>query len=155
MIEVLGVGLLDRLDLLVDEAVEVGDEGSDVLGERHVHFVNARAVIYRRVSVARKPLCISPSACQRGLAVRLLPPFDQHMLTMTSVDNLRALDGQKPPPWRPSHAGGDRCRRPAAALVDLGFAASTSAKRTLSPSDRGSKKRVGQDQRSLARTRLP
>jgi len=24
-----------------------------------------------------------------------LPLFDQHMLTMTSVDNLRALDGQK------------------------------------------------------------
>jgi hypothetical protein len=37
----------------------------------------------------------------------LLPPFDQHMPTMTSVDNLRALDGQKigrivapKPSWR-------------------------------------------------------
>jgi len=25
----------------------------------------------------------------------LLPPFDQYMLMMTSVDNLHALDGQK------------------------------------------------------------
>jgi hypothetical protein len=39
----------------------------------------------------------------------LLPPFDQHMLTMTSVDNLRALDGQK---IAPTVAPKSRWRRP-------------------------------------------